>query len=295
MEIKEINIKLNAIQEMMIQFMGLPKISYQGNFGEWLDEWLTNYKKPNVKPSSFCSINICVKNHIPTDVKQLALAALTAAKIQTVLAPISSRMRKYTYDVYHESLEKAYKLHYLATDIANELEPVKHTRKKGTPSSSEEITELFAKLRNNISLANIYRFYVMTGCRRGEALALEWNDIDFTKKTIHIHGTKTEGSNRIIPLFSCVENLLLKLPRNSKKIFSYYNGYLTRTFHELCPNHKLHDLRHTFATQCLELNIPLKVVQQWLGHSNYQTTANIYTHVLSDFEKENAQKINFIF
>lgn len=41
--------------------------------------------------------------------------------------------------------------------------------------------------------------------------------------------------------------------------------YVTEQFRKLWPNHKLYDLRHTFATKCLELNVNTKVVQLWLG------------------------------
>ena len=70
---------------------------------------------------------------------------------------------------------------------------------------------------------------------------------------------------------------------------------LTKDFKKIVPNHKLHDLRHTFATRCIENGIPMKVVQQWLGHSDYQTTANIYTDILSDFELKQIYKMNCYF
>ncbi|MDR1093075.1 MAG: tyrosine-type recombinase/integrase [Clostridiales bacterium] len=41
----------------------------------------------------------------------------------------------------------------------------------------------------------------------------------------------------------------------------------------------LHSLRHTFATRCLESGISLKVVQQWLGHSAFEVTAQIPIHM----------------
>lgn len=51
-----------------------------------------------------------------------------------------------------------------------------------------------------------------------------------------------------------------------------------------------HYLLHTFATMCLEQGVHPKVVQKYLGHSNIQTTMNIYTHVSNDLMFEEIEK-----
>ena len=54
----------------------------------------------------------------------------------------------------------------------------------------------------------------------------------------------------------------------------------------------VHELRHTFATRCLESGIGMKTVQILLGHADYSTTANIYAHVLADKKNMEIQKYN---
>ena len=54
----------------------------------------------------------------------------------------------------------------------------------------------------------------------------------------------------------------------------------------------LHILRHTFATNCVERGVNIKVVQKWLGHKDLSTTEKIYTHISTAFEQAEAQKLN---
>ena len=51
-------------------------------------------------------------------------------------------------------------------------------------------------------------------------------------------------------------------------------------------------LRHTFATNCVERGVNIKVVQKWLGHKDLSTTEKIYTHISTAFEQAEAQKLN---
>ena len=60
--------------------------------------------------------------------------------------------------------------------------------------------------------------------------------------------------------------------------------YLTEAFPKLLAQHGLrhirfHDLRHTCASLLLKNGVPMKQIQEWLGHSDFSTTANIYAHL----------------
>lgn len=56
-------------------------------------------------------------------------------------------------------------------------------------------------------------------------------------------------------------------------------------------NLRIHDLRHTYATNALKSGVPLKVVSEMLGHSNINITANTYMHVNQDMQEEAVNKI----
>ena len=53
-----------------------------------------------------------------------------------------------------------------------------------------------------------------------------------------------------------------------------------------------HSIRHSYATRLFELDIPIKTVQSLMGHSDMDTTMNIYTHVMQDKKMEIIDKLN---
>lgn len=118
--------------------------------------------------------------------------------------------------------------------------------------------------------------------------------------------TKTKSSMRTLPLVPFVRERLLALAEEQKEnrrlcgrsyIHDYDGyicvneigdlikpGYVTARFSELLDEHGLrrirfHDLRHSCASLMLSNGVPMKQIQEWLGHSDFSTTANIYAHL----------------
>jgi integrase len=171
------------------------------------------------------------------------------------------------------------------------------------------------------------------GLRRGEVLGVKWDAIDFEEGTISIKETrvkcgnniitkkpKTESSFRTLPLINNIEvylKALRKKQKANKLLFGKdYNDegyvccwddgsplkteYLNHKFKEILekndmPPIRFHDLRHSTASYLLKHGMSLKNIQIWLGHSDYGTTANIYSHVDMDMKQSTAQKINDLF
>lgn len=197
---------------------------------------------------------------------------------------------KQTYDIYGESLRRATQLKILRYNPMEQVDKVKHIRKIGKALNSRELENFLVKINASIC-RRVFLFYLYTGARRSEALTVKWQDIDFEHNRITLHGTKTDKALRTIPLLPELRDLLKTMPRTGKEyIFPHAPDYVTREFKTLCPAHKLHDLRHTFATRCLECGISIKVLQLWLGHSRLETTSSIYVHVLDSFNRSEADK-----
>lgn len=154
-----------------------------------------------------------------------------------------------------------------------------------------------------------------TGCRRGELLALRYEDIDRKANTITINkklsyigdkpklerNTKTEAGMRTIPLLYPLANALPK--DRIGLIFSGPDGsYLTRGQYTRAwnqyrkdvglPEHiTAHYLRHTFATICYNAGVDPKEAASVMGHANEHVTMAIYTHLMKEKQSTIVEKL----
>ncbi len=262
-------------------------------FYTWFSEWFEIYKKPNLKGSSLKNILYCFEKYIKPNFKDCPLNLIKPFEVQEALNKISaSRMRKYTYDIFRACLRQAFKTKLITENVAELLEPVKHVEKSGKALTVEEqkILEPFFEQEKY----KILKLYLLTGCRPAEGLALKWEDVDYLNEIVHISGTKTKGSDRIIPLFKNLKEFLETVPKTGERIFDLTKDAVKGRVDDLEEltgvKFNTYTLRHTFATRCVEAGIEMKVVSKWLGHTSIKTTANYYVHVLSDFEKSQAEK-----
>ena len=130
--------------------------------------------------------------------------------------------------------------------------------------------------------------------------------IDGKKIEVAADTTKTKSSRRTLPLIPQFREMLLQrweMQEEYKRVCgNCYNtkyldyicvdemgniippNYVTEAFPKLLARHgmrhiRFHDLRHTCASMLLKNGVPMKQIQEWLGHSDFSTTANIYAHL----------------
>lgn len=182
--------------------------------------------------------------------------------------------------------------------------------------TEQQITDLFNAIRNEPLYPLIY-FTVIYGLRRSEVLGLKWDSINKDTMTITIKhtvvrfttivekdSTKNSSSFRSYPITDEVKEILQNLKAQEKEnqrlfgseyikndyIFKWNDGrpyspdFISMKFSKLLkqynlPHIRFHDLRHSCASLLVANGYQLKDIQEWLGHSDIQTTANIYAHL----------------
>lgn len=238
---------------------------------------------------------------------------------------LSPRSVKYIYQTLNSALRQAVRERLLSYNVTEAAELPKQEAKEMTTLSTEDLTKFLEAAKESPQYtAFLLEFY--TGLRRGELLGLRWKDIDFKKGTLtvrqqlvkgkKIKDTKTSKSKRTITLYKDALEALKthKKKQNEIKLMlgpNYQDNDLvfctqegkpldpdnfTKQFQRLLkkagiPKTRFHDTRHTFATLSLEAGVPLKTVQEILGHSTISITGDIYSHVTPKMHEEAANKM----
>ena len=270
-------------------------ISAPCNLHEWLDEWYAVYKPLTLSKKWRDVLRGCIKR-IKANTQNKPLNEYTPPELtQAIYAVPLSYTRQTVSNVLRAAFCQAARLGYIIADPMDKIDRVPHTRKRGIALTLSEQRAFLQALQNN-DRKPLYLFYLLSGCRCAEALALRWSDIDFDTMRVHIRGSKSFRSDRYIPLFPQIRALLDDLPHVGETVFPYTAYAVKSHFRRLKCKYgftfRLHDLRHTFATRCLECGINILTVSKWLGHSNVNTTIRVYAHILTDFEREEVQRFD---
>ncbi|MFD1170908.1 site-specific integrase [Oceanobacillus caeni] len=162
---------------------------------------------------------------------------------------------------------------------------------------------------------------IQFGLRFSEVLGLQWKNIDFKNKTLHVEQAyheqekqlgrlKTESSRRSLPISDQQLDFLRqykdKQTPKSDIVVTNSNGdfmmkrNVRRAMKRICERAGVkqitfHELRHKHATLMLEINEHVKIVQQRLGHVKSETAVNIYSHVRPQVHQDSAQRFSDFF
>lgn len=141
------------------------------------------------------------------------------------------------------------------------------------------------------------------GTRPGvtELFGVRWDDVDFDAGIVHVRGSKTEGSDRLIPVTAQFLERLRERRKSARSEFLIeYAGRPIKTIRQglktavqkagLSYNVRPYDIRHLFATVMLTGGGDLAAVSKLLGHASVHTTSTVYYHLLKD-EKARATRL----
>ena len=205
------------------------------------------------------------------------------------------------------SLTRAVRRGYLAENPAKAVRPVREAEKAIRVLSPEEVGELLDACPTPWWRA-LVAVAVTTGMRRGELLALRWEDVDLEDRTVRVENTpehKTKSRRRrALALPEPVCGLLRGLPRRGDLVFAGQDGTSIRgdtaskAFAEIVEDAgidycTLHDLRRTFVSHLARAGVNAALVQKLAGHSAIATTVKYYTGVMPDSLREAQGRLPF--
>lgn len=260
-------------------------------FGEWFAKWVDLYKKPTINLTTLQKILGIFNKYILPKIANKNLKSVTTENIQAIINDMShiSRQQTIAYNHLHNCFEQAFLTHKIDFNPCSAVVIKKNKGKQGKGLTSEQLQQLHNYLNNNYcEIKNMILIYLNTGMRRNELLDISYQDLDFERNEIHINGTKTNNSKRVL---QTTPQVLALFSHKSKPFGEYSSAQVNHKFKAICDhlgfkNITLHSLRHTFATQCIQRGVDMVVLQKWLGHASITMTMDRYTHVETNYLAE---------
>lgn len=188
-------------------------------------------------------------------------------------------------------------------------------KQKRSAPDKEQIKLIKSSVDDPFGLFAFLVYY--TGCRRGEAEALRYDDIDrknnmisisrscyYDGETAALKQPKSDAGVRTVPLLKALKDVLPadgkgyifsedggKSPLKKNRFERLYQGYKSRTGVTATP----HEIRHGYASALYEAKVDIKTAQELLGHAQISTTMDIYTDLYDDAIKRAAKKMDKAF
>ena len=178
--------------------------------------------------------------------------------------------------------------------------------------SMDKFNALIAEMRvghgrDSMNCADFASGLAFTGCRISEARAMAWRDVDFDAGEIVVRGDSETGTKnwelRRVPLIpdACVLFQRMRSERPAEpldaKVFRV--GECQKALDRACKKVGAerithHDLRHLFATRCIESGVDIPTVSRWLGHKDGGALAmKTYGHLRREHSIAQAQRVTF--
>ncbi len=232
--------------------------------------------------------------------------------------PLSAKTVKNIHGVFHKAMQQAVLIGYLRVNPTDDCTLPRVIKKEMHPLEEDQVSAFLKEVQGNPH-EYLFKIALFTGLREGEILGLGWEHIDLengiltVKRQLRKEQKKggqyyfsppKNNRTRCLSLAPSVVFLfrLQKLKQNGMRleagdawqengpVFSNQTGgYLSyRTVYDCFKRivkkigsqaTRFHATRHTYASRAVKEGLPPEMLQKILGHADYSTTANIYTHI----------------
>ena len=350
------------------QRRGIPVATTTLTVGEYMKYWLDHIAEPSIRRTTYATYEGDVRLHIVPGIGNRKLKSLQAAHIRVWLTGmqktcqcclqgkdaarartskarccalasprccrdvLSASSIRHILRVLRAALQDAVDEELLSRNVAR-LVQLRVTDERKVRSFTRAEALRFLKTAEQHRLYALWAVALSMGLRRGEALGLEWVDVDLDqgrmtiRRALHrvdgqlkLENVKTEGSVAILPLPRPLVAILLKhrrrqieerfaagsFWRDTGLVFTTAKGgwieprNVNRMFHRLCekadvPQLRVHDLRHSCATLLFTMGVQPATVQKILRHSSITVTTGTYVEVIEAVQRDALDSIGSLF
>ncbi len=313
---------------------GVPPANEKQTVTYFLNRWLKECHKQRVRPSTYTRSTQVIKDHILPRIGRIRLAKLTPQDVQGMLndlhaSGLSPKSVQNIQGVLRSALNQAVRWGDLQRNVATLVSPPRGVVKEIEPFNPEEAVKFLEAIKGD-RLEALYSVVLALGLRRGEALGLQWPDVNLDDGFLTIRHAlqRQQGGLKLVEPKTVRGRRTIALPefavtalRNHRKrqleermlagkqwqdsghVFTTSIGTpldpdnVTHYFKRIVAKaglrpQRFHDLRHACASLLLAQGVAARVVQEILGHSHVSTTLGIYSHVIPALRRDAADRMN---
>jgi integrase len=302
---------------------------------DFLRWWYREVLPGTVKESTARDYVWVLETYVIPAIGRHRLAKLTPDHVHAMLRAMDERglsagTRRLTRSILRRALTTAERFGHVPRNVASLTEPPRVASTKLADSLTIEEVKAVLETARNDRFAALAEIALALGLRKGEALALRWDDLDFEHRTITVRGTmksrkgggwyvdtpKTKKSERVLPMIDRVHAALIDrrqiqvgeqeragedwqehgfvfTTRTGTPVneWNAYRWWRRLTTEAGVGPRRFHSSRHTTATLLHDQGVPLEVISSLLGHASLAITADIYTDIGIRSKREAAERV----
>jgi integrase len=294
-------------------------------FGEFIERWKTEVLTTQ-KPSSVRAVRSHLKCYVVPELGKIRLDQFGVENQQRFITRMPERAvsKAVSRKTIQNVLGTLSAILTTARNWGYTCEPIKleHLRLPARGVKYEAPSFTVEQLQRILTVAEepwrtLFCIFTMDGLRAGEALGLQWGDIDLDRGLLHvrrsvwygkIQAAKSEASETVLPIPDALVAVLRDYraqwkpnpqgflfvtrngqPPSSNKVVEYHLWPILDALG--IPRCGVHAFRHSHTALLLDTGATPKVVQRQLRHSDARTTLEIYGHVVGDAQREAVEKV----
>ena len=300
------------------QITTLPEPAVTDMTFDQLVEKFYAFKRNRIKPASFYDLEKKISSRILPFFGTMKVKDITPPVVldwQDKISTYSHRYQKHLFG-YMKSIYRFADKYHDIPNIMTKVDPPRDLEgKKEMLFWTPEEFSMFISKVDRINYSTFFKFLYLSGCRKGEALALTWKDFDFEKHTVKISKNvaykvgkngksyqvttpKNTNSNRTLYLppffFDELKEYRAWQEENTTAqsfVFGAEDPFPPTSIERVMKaaenasgvkHIRIHDLRHSCASYLIHKGVTIVAVSKHLGHASTKQTLDTYSHLLPD-------------